>query len=122
VPSIVPLIRRRRTQFAFRGVLALADFDVREAADGYSALRAIEQWRPSAIMLDLGLPGISGQVVLQELASQALTRNIPVIVVTGQLAESMEGAACLRRKPVSPDRLVNTVRACITAGGAAEPG
>ena len=54
--------------------------------------------------------------------AQALTRNIPVIVVTGQLAESMEGAACLRRKPVSPDRLVNTVRACITAGGAAEPG
>ena len=101
----------------FRQALTIADFDVREAGDGYSALNEIDQQRPSVIVLDLGLPNISGYAVLQELAAQAHTRTIPVVVVTGQQrAEHMDGIACLLYKPVAPDRLVNTVRASIAAG------
>jgi DNA-binding response OmpR family regulator len=103
----------------FRTALSFAGFDVQEAGDGYTALKSIDRHRPTAIVLDLGLPNVSGYVVLQDLMAQAHTRDIPVIVVTGQSrAEQPEGAACLLRKPVTPDRLINTVRGCILAGGA----
>src|SRR4051794_3779492 len=101
----------------FRTALSLADFEVREAADGYLALASIEQHWPSVVVLDLGLPTVSGYGILQELKSQAHTRNIPVVVVTGHHAPTYTDAmACLLQTPVTPDRLVNTVRACLTAG------
>jgi DNA-binding response OmpR family regulator len=101
----------------FRNALIFADFEMREAADGHIALIDIEQHRPALIVLDLGLPNINGYIVLQELTAQAHTRNIPVVVVTGQQALThTQGVACLLRKPVTPDRLVNTVRGCIAAG------
>jgi len=103
----------------FRTALSLAGYDTQEAGDGYIALHLIDQHRPTAVVLDLGLPNIDGYVVLQELIGQAHTRDIPVIIVTAHpSAEQPPGAACLLRKPVMPDRLVDTVRACIAAGGA----
>ena len=103
----------------FRQALAFSGFDTQEARDGYTALHFLDQHKPHAIVLDLGLPRISGYVVLQEVIAQADLRDIPVIVVSGMAgAEQPEGAACFLRKPVSPDRLVNTVRRCIAAGGA----
>jgi DNA-binding response OmpR family regulator len=103
----------------FRTALAFAGFDVQEARDGYVALHLIDQAPPNAIILDLGLPSVSGYVVLQELAARAQTRHIPVIIVTAQPGVQQPAeAACLLNKPISPDRLVNTVRACILAGGA----
>lgn len=94
--------------------LALAGFDTEVAADGLSALRLIDQQLPAAVILDLGLPLLAGQGVLSELAANAHTRDIPVIVVTGQPAiEVPAAAACLLRKPVSAFDLVTTVRRCL---------
>src|SRR4051812_37804086 len=78
----------------FRHALSFAGLEVLESRDGYSALHFIEQPPPTAIVLDLGLPLISGHVVLRDLAGRAATRHIPVIVVTGSGAEEPEGAAC----------------------------
>jgi len=101
----------------FRMALSFAGFDVEEASDGYIALHLIEQRRPNAVVLDLGLPNVSGYVVLQDLAARAQTRDIPVIIVTAQPGVAQPpGAACLLRKPVTPERLVETVRSCIAAG------
>lgn len=101
----------------FRTALTLAGYDTEEAADGYIALHLIDQHRATAILLDLGLPAVSGYVVLQDLVAQGHTRDIPVIIVTAQFdVEPPPGAACLLRKPVGPDQLVKTVRECILAG------
>jgi two-component system KDP operon response regulator KdpE len=100
----------------FRMALSFAGYEVMEARDGYSALHFIDQHPPTAIVLDLGLPILSGHFVLADVAGQAATRHIPVIVVTGSGVEEPKGAACYLRKPVTPERLVNTVRACIASG------
>ena len=103
----------------FRTALAFAGYDVQEASDGYIALHLIDQHRPTAVILDLGLPTVSGYVVLQDLAAQAHTRDIPVIIVTAQPGvRQPPEAACLLHKPVDPDLLVKTVRSCILSGGA----
>jgi DNA-binding response OmpR family regulator len=103
----------------FRHALALSGFDTQEARDGYHALHLLDQHKPDAIVLDLGLPRVSGYVVLQEVLAQAHLREIPVIVATGMPdASEPEGAACFLRKPVTPDRLVRSVRDCIALAGA----
>jgi DNA-binding response OmpR family regulator len=101
----------------FRTALALAGYDVIEAGDGLEALRWIDQSPPDLVILDLLLPRISGLVVQQEIAAQAVTRQIPIVVITGSTmsADGLD-VACFLRKPVSPDQLIATVRSCLTAG------
>jgi CheY-like chemotaxis protein len=101
----------------FHLALVLAGFDVQEAGDGLDALRALDSAAPDAVILDLGLPLISGQVVRDEIAAQAHLRHIPVIIVTGYPGDldHLE-VACVLRKPVMPDDLIDTIRRCIAAG------
>jgi DNA-binding response OmpR family regulator len=102
----------------FRQMLSLGGYEVLEAGDGLNALRAIDATPLDAVILDLGLPVLSGHAVRQELAAHAHTRQVPVIVVTGESGD-LDGldAACVLRKPVSPERLLHVVRTCIASGG-----
>ena len=79
----------------FRTALMLAGFDVMEAGDGLEALLRIDQSPPDLVVLDLVLPRLSGIAVQQEIAAQAVTRDIPVVVITG--ASAGIGAAAARR-------------------------
>ena len=102
-----------------RHALTLAQYDVQEAGDGLVALRLLDTDPPDAIILDLGLPIISGHAVRAEIAAHAHTRDIPVIIITGTAGEHDGlGVACVLRKPIEVDQLVRTVRACIRSGGA----
>jgi len=40
-----------------------------KAGDGFAALRAIEENRPSLIVLDLNLPSVDGRTILKDLAA-----------------------------------------------------
>jgi DNA-binding response OmpR family regulator len=98
----------------FAAALALAGFDVREAANGYEAIHSVELNPPDLIVLDLLLPGFGGLGVQQEIAEHAGTRLIPIVIVTGSTRELDHLAvACVLRKPVDPDALVATVRKCL---------
>jgi DNA-binding response OmpR family regulator len=102
----------------FRTTLTLAGFDVTEAGDGLEALQRIDADPPDLVVLDLMLPGVSGVVVYQEIAGQAVNREIPIIVITGStMLESEMDVACFMRKPIAPERLVEAVRTCLAAGG-----
>jgi DNA-binding response OmpR family regulator len=102
----------------YRQALTFAGYAVQEAGDGLAALRMIDADPPDGVILDLGLPFVSGHTVRQEIAAQAQTRHIPVIIVTGQSGDHGSlGAACVLQKPVSTDRLLQTVKSCIAAGG-----
>ena len=104
----------------FRTAPSLSGFEVEEAGDGVDALRLIENRIPDLIVLDLVLRSLDGVSVRQELAAQAVTRHIPIVIVTGSTidTDSLE-VACVLRKPVMPDELVRTVRHCIKSGAAA---
>jgi DNA-binding response OmpR family regulator len=100
----------------FRLALALEGFVVLEAADGLAALHIIDSERPDLVVLDLGLPVVSGHAVRAELAAHAYTRQIPVVVVTGwPVSQEQLEVACLLRKPVEPGDLITTVRRCLAA-------
>jgi DNA-binding response OmpR family regulator len=99
--------------------LSLDGYAVEQASDGHAALILLDQITPAALVLDLGLPRVSGFDVLADVVGHAHTRSIPIIVVTARDVQPSQvaGAACVLRKPVTPDRLVNTVRACVLARG-----
>lgn len=98
--------------------LTIGGYHVIACEDGIEALRFIEGDEPAAIVLDLGLPRLSGRDVQRELASHAETRHIPIIVVTGDTrALNEEDFACVLRKPVSPEGLLSAVEACLRERG-----
>ena len=79
------------------------------------ALTYLDTHKPAAVVLDLGLPRLPGRDVLNEMAAHGLTRQVPVIVVTGEPISGldMRDFACVLKKPTSPEELIETVRRCL---------
>ena len=101
----------------YRVSLTLAGYDVEEAADGLEALRRLDEAPPDLVVLDLMLPFIGGAAVHQEIASHVLTRDIPVVIITGAVTDLSDlNVACILRKPITPDELVRAVRDCLLSG------
>ena len=101
----------------YRTALTLAGFEIEEAVDGLDALRRIDHRRPDLVVLDIGLPALDGLAVQQDIAAQAYTRQVPVVIVTGTAVNLDHlDVACVLRKPLEPDELVKTVRSCLAAG------
>ena len=71
------------TREMYEYALRMAGLNVVIAADGFAALRVIDQEVPDVIVLDLDLPHVSGIDVHAEVMAHAETRITPVIVVTG---------------------------------------
>jgi YesN/AraC family two-component response regulator len=63
----------------------LPEHRVLMASNGRQALQIIHQERPALVMLDLMMPDLDGFAVLEEMRHSDLTRNIPVVVITGQV-------------------------------------
>jgi CheY-like chemotaxis protein len=99
----------------FRTALSLAGYDVVEAGDGLEALQRIEEAPPRLVVLDLMLPGFSGVTVRQELAAHALTRHIPVVVITGTHVPDDLDVDCVLRKPITVEELLTAVRRCLAS-------
>jgi DNA-binding response OmpR family regulator len=57
--------------------------DVRTARDGQIALAACRQERPDVVLLDIGLPGMSGYDVARQLRDEFGAATPPLIAVTG---------------------------------------
>ena len=70
--------------------LAARGYRVAEAADGETALRRWEQRRPDLVMVDLGLPGISGLAVIHRIRGDGST---PILVLSARDQERDKVAA-----------------------------
>ncbi len=74
------------------------------------------QARPDLILLDLNLPGLSGHELLREFKADAQLARIPVIVLTGSVAQEdivrayASHANCYIRKPVDLDQLLTVMQ------------
>lgn len=58
-------------------------FEVIGAADGEAAIELARRERPSAVIMDLSLPGMNGWEATRALKSDPVTSDIVVVVVTG---------------------------------------
>jgi len=94
-------------------------FAVETAPDGERGLAAVGRAAPSAIVLDLMLPGMTGIDILKRLRATAASAALPVIILTAKDAEADRviglelGADDYVVKPFSPRELVARVRAVL---------
>ncbi len=74
------------------------------AEDGEAGLHLADFYRPSAIILDLGLPGIDGWSVMERLKKNLKTRHIPIHIISAKKPhqKAMEmGAVGFLTKPAN---------------------
>jgi CheY-like chemotaxis protein len=64
-------------------VLTTMGYEVRTAQDGPHALEAAEDFRPQVILLDIGLPKLSGYEVARKIRDQPWGRSILLVATTG---------------------------------------
>lgn len=107
--------------------LAKAGYRVATAASGSDALEVARRERPSLIVLDLMLPGMSGFDVLEQLRADDSTREVAVLMLTARREEPDRirglslGADDYLTKPFSPAELVLRVGAILRRTGSAAP-
>ena len=100
------LVEATRTLLTLEGFVALGAFG------GAEALAQARLLQPDLILMDLGMPGMTGEETLRHLRDDATTREIPVIITTGDdVAPALEGAAAILTKPVTRDRLISAIEA-----------
>jgi CheY-like chemotaxis protein len=102
----------------YRSALRAAGYAVVAVEDGVDALRRVERGCPEAVVLDLGLPRLSGRDVQRELKSSPDTQHIPIVVVSGTDTSDLdpEDFACVLNKPISADALILAVQNCLSPG------
>jgi CheY-like chemotaxis protein len=100
----------------YRDTLVAVGYAVVAVEDGMDALRWLEQGMvPQAIVLDIGLPRLSGRDVHQELKAHGRRRPIPIVVVSGTDISSLDPSefACVLQKPVTSKALLEAVEKCL---------
>lgn len=107
-------------RIVYQSWLAAAVYDPVLATDGKTclaaALSADPAERPDLVLLDLGLPDMSGRDVLRQLRSDPRGRDLPVIVLTASQSRTdvleafASGADDVMVKPVAEGLLLARVR------------
>jgi DNA-binding NarL/FixJ family response regulator len=100
-------------------ILTRVGYQTSEASSGEAALTAVRGERPSCVILDVLLPGVTGYEVCRELRDEH-GDALPIIFVTGERTEPGDRVAGLLLgaddyvvKPFDPDELLARVRRMI---------
>jgi DNA-binding response OmpR family regulator len=108
---------------AITSLLGQAGYHVEQASDGAEALRKLEQQPVDLLLLDIGLPGMSGLDVLAETRARATPPRV-VMMTADDTPETLlrsfrEQAYSFIRKPFAPKRIVEVVSDALAASAAA---
>ncbi len=93
----------------------------RFATTGFDALQMARQSEPNLILLDVEMPGMNGFRVCEELRSDRVLKDIPVIFVTShddvdfQVASFKLGATDYITKPLKPELALARITAHLSA-------
>lgn len=71
--------------------LEVEGYEARTESNGESGLSAMRSWRPDLVILDLMLPGISGESVLQSARAEGLGMPVLILSAKGSEVEKVRG-------------------------------
>jgi DNA-binding NtrC family response regulator len=97
---------------ALSKVLKEEGFEPCLAADGIEAFERMDKLKFGLVLLDLGLPGLTGWEVYERILRD--DPALPVVIVTGQASQfgtaAAAGVGALMEKPLDISRLLRTIR------------
>jgi len=119
-----------------KDLLELVEYNLRKehlevitAQDGQAGVELAFKHRPSLVILDLMMPGMTGMDVCRQLRADSRTSTVPIIMLTARASETDRivglelGADDYVTKPFSPRELVARARAILRRATApASPG
>lgn len=100
---------------AFTILLEESGYTVAAAPTGTEAVRLAGERSPDLVLLDLGLPDISGLDVARRIKGDPATRGIPVVALTGRDDENdrdallSAGCTAFWLKPVDTQALIRSL-------------
>ena len=106
-----------------RYVLEKEDFSISEAGHAQDARHQLTDQRIDLILMDWLLPGRTGLELMRELKQKAMTKSIPIIMLTAKTDEACKidgldgGADDYITKPFSPRELIARIKAVLRRTG-----
>ena len=94
-------------------------YNVAFASDCIQAISAVRKCRPDLILLDIGLPGGDGYLVLERIRNLGPSATIPILVLSARDRATHEpralaaGAEAFFEKPVDNDELLAAIRTAL---------
>ncbi len=122
-PHVLVVDDDRAFRQAAAALLEKAGYVTAQSGDGVAALAHVRKARVDVVLLDIGLPGMSGLDVLAE--ASRLPAPPRIVIVTsddtpGALMASFRGQADrFVRKPIAPRRVVDVVKEVLAVTAAA---
>jgi len=102
-------------------ILSRSDYVVAIAGTGLEAMEMAAMTNPDLIIMDFGLPDVTGDKVISCLKADPITKRIPVITTTGYMTAEVRkrvlaaGAATVLLKPYHIDELVDRIEECLSS-------
>jgi CheY-like chemotaxis protein len=119
VPKILIVDDDQDTRQLLKIRLESSGYETAFAADAVTAIAAAREERPDLILLDFGLPGGDGVVVMERLQTIPSLAHIPVVVVSAREPTSTEarsaaaGAQAYVQKPIDNAELLRAIRSAL---------
>lgn len=122
-PSILYIEDNPGNRLLVRRVLEASGYQVFEATDGSSGLRAAKDLNPDLILLDINLPEVHGYELAGQFRGMAHLDRVPVLAVTSNVMkgdrERALAAGCdgYIPKPIDIDRLPSQIERALRQRG-----
>lgn len=103
-------------------MLSQDGYEVFKAGDGESALALARSEKPGLVFLDIVMPGMNGFAVLRTLRRDPETRDIPIVMISGNLQATEQfyvqrfGADDFMKKPFGRAEVFNRIQLLVEAG------
>ena len=117
----------QRTRQMYSMLLRQLGHEVESAADGWSGIEMVRSFRPDAVLLDVGMPGLNGFATCKEIRAQPSGKDIALIAVTGwaqyEVQQEAEKAGFdeILVKPVSAQRILEVISSLLEGKAPRQP-
>jgi DNA-binding response OmpR family regulator len=102
-----------------RTLLRESEFEAVTAENGEQAIAEARSRRPSAVLIDRNMPGMTGDEIIRTLRTELGFDDLPILIISGQAVSQAElatlGADGAILKPFDVMELVNQLRSLVPA-------
>jgi len=108
--------------FRFKEILTKHGFDVLEASNGADGVTLAQAELPDLVLMDVVMPGVNGFQATRQIARNAITKHIPIVIVSTKDQETdrvwgkRQGACDYLTKPIDENQLITTIKLNLRTG------
>ncbi len=124
MPTILHIEDDPSNRLLVRKLLAVAGFEVIDAADGLEGIRKARQTRPDLVLVDIAIPGLDGYEVTLRLRAEPELVDVPIVAITAEGnrdASLAVGCNGFLQKPIDARSFARTVKSYLRGQRDASP-